>query len=78
MTLDQCRKIAIRNHRPGKDPMFFDLIGKEKTMRCFWIDAENGIFGIWGMPGFIDSRDMQGYMKTFKRCEIVKQEKGEA
>lgn len=73
MTLDQCRKIAIGKQRPGKPQVMFDLIGKDSVINCQWLDPENGVFSLFGVPGggFIDMRDSKEFLKKFKWCEII-------
>lgn len=74
MYLDQCRKIATEKFLSGQKELFFDLMNKDKVLHCYWIDPENGIFGVVAIPGFIDMREMGKFFKSFKRCELIKRE----
>ncbi len=76
MTLDACRQIAIKELSVSDVPIRFRLIGKgkdgkEKWLKCEWIDPENGVFKIMGIPGFIDMRMPSATTTQYKYCEII-------
>jgi hypothetical protein len=55
----------------GKDQLKFIWIGPKRKLRCQWLDPENGVFVILGIPGFIDMRMKESkIIPEMKYCEI--------
>ena len=73
MTLESCRQEALKaNHVERPFLKFYALRKGFKKVVCEWMDPENSIFVISGVPGFIDARRNTLFVKSIISCEIVK------
>lgn len=71
MNLPLCQKIAIECLAVSSKPSRFYWIGKDRKLKCEWMDPENGVFRILGVSGFIDMRHLTFLKNEFSHCEII-------
>jgi len=71
VNLPLCQKIAIKCLDVSSKPTRFYWIGKDRKVRCEWIDPVDGFFKILGTAGFLDMNRLTFLKDKFTHCEII-------